>query len=359
MFTMGYDFNLEVRKLTLEPENVFTYLSGYNCLYVDSGRSCIKLLCQLIQNGRLLVPAFSCYSVIYGFTNGVEPVFYAVNDDFTINFDDLMSKLTPDIKGIYITNYFGHFMSDEDARKINRIKEEYGILVFEDNTQSIFSGEPKAGDYCLASIRKWFAVPDGGVIYSKRPLDCIDISGLKKDSKQDDKLYPQIIKSMVLKDLIDCPVEFIVDLFAKVENELNEYADNNEIYLMSDFTEFIFKCNNLPWNIEKRKENERYLRTLIRSPYLRFAIPKLNTSDCPFNLPMYCTHRDEMWDYLVNNYHIYPSVLWRTYQYAPVKDIGPTSEMGREIISFPIDQRYSREDMEYLADAINSFVPNS
>ena len=39
MFTMGYDFNLEVHKLTLEPENVFTYLSGYNCLYVDSGRS--------------------------------------------------------------------------------------------------------------------------------------------------------------------------------------------------------------------------------------------------------------------------------------------------------------------------------
>ena len=355
MFTMGYDFNLEVHKLTLEPENVFTYLNGYNCLYVDSGRSCIKLLCQLIPDSKLLVPAFSCYSVIYGFVNGVEPVFYAVNDDFSIDFDDLISKITPEVKGIYITNYFGHFMSDEDAEKINSLKEKYGLIVFEDNTQSVFSGAPKVGDYCLASIRKWFAVPDGGVIYSKNPLDAIDVSKLSKNSKQNDKLYPQIIKSMILKGFIDCPVDFVVDLFAKVENELNEYADNNEIFLMSDFTEFIFKCNDLPWNIGKRKENEKYLRTLIHSPYLRVAIPELNDSDCPFNLPMYCTHRDEMWDYLVNNYNIYPSVLWRTYQYDPVKDIGLTSKMGHEIISFPIDQRYSKENMEYLADAINSF----
>ena len=62
-----------------------------------------------------------------------------------------------------------------------------------------------------------------------------------------------------------------------------------------------------------------------------------------------------MWNYLVEKYNIYPSVLWRTHLYDPVKDIGPTGRMGREIISFPVDQRYSKEDMEYLADAVNSF----
>lgn len=43
-------------------------------------------------------------------------------------------------------------------------------------------------------ISIWWAVPDGGVIYSKKPLDDILWGGLRQDSKQMDKLYPQTLK---------------------------------------------------------------------------------------------------------------------------------------------------------------------
>ena len=146
-----------------------------------------------------------------------------------------------------------------------------------------------------------------------------------------------------------------MDLFAVVEEELNEYADNGEIFLMNDFTEFVYKCNSVNDMIKKRQENEKYLRTLINSPYLTQAIDERAEGECPFNMPMYCMHRDEMWNYLTERFNIYPSVLWRTYQYDPVNKIGNTAKMGHEIISFPIDQRYGKEDMEFLAEAINSF----
>jgi len=107
--------------------------------------------------------------------------------------------------------------------------------------------------------------------------------------------------------------------------------------------------------VRKRRENEQYLRTLIHSPYLRQAIERREENECPFNMPMYCSCRDKMWNYLVENFNIYPSVLWRTHLYEQVKGIGSTARMGREIISFPIDQRYSKGDMEYMADAINRF----
>ncbi len=356
MKTMGYDFNIDVRKLSLKEFTVFDYFKGYNTIYLDSGRSCIKILCQLIRNKEILVPSFSCFSVIYGFTEGVKPVFYEIYDkNFAINFDDLESKITDKTGAIYITNYFGHMLSDEDAERINKIKKEHHLIVIEDNTQSAFSGHLKVGDYALCSTRKWFPVPDGGVIYSDNSLSTIDLRGLKKDSKQCDKLYPQIIKSMFLQDMIDYPPAQIADLFAEVEEELNEYADNGEIFLMNDFTEFIYKCNSVPVMIKKRQENEKYLRTLINSPYLTQAIDKRADGECPFNMPMYCTHRDEMWKYLTDKFNIYPSVLWRTYQYDPVNKIGNTAKMGHEIISFPIDQRYGKEDMEFLAEAINSF----
>jgi dTDP-4-amino-4,6-dideoxygalactose transaminase len=70
---------------------------------------------------------------------------------------------------------------------------------------------------------------------------------------------------------------------------------------------------------------------------------------------MYCTKREEMWNYLVDKFCIYPSVLWRTYLYDDVNTIKDTKKMGEQIISFPVDQRYGRDDMLFMADAINSF----
>lgn len=352
---MGYDLDLNVRTLSIKEDTVFDYMSDYNCIYLDSGRSCIKVICQLFKDREVLVPSFSCISVINGFVNGVKPVFYKINDDFTIDLDDLESKITANTGGIYITNYFGHLLTDEAAAKILELKEKYGLTVIEDNTQSVFSGGLKVGDYALSSIRKWFPVPDGGVIYSKKPLSVFDIKGFVKDSKQCDKLYPQTLKSMVIKGLVEYPVAKIADLFAVVEHELDEYADNGEIFLMCDFTRFVYTCNNVPSMIKTRQENEKYLRTLIHSPYLRQAIPHLEEGECPFNMPMYCTCRDEMWQYLVDNFDIYPSVLWRTHIYDQVNKIGSTARMGKEIISFPVDQRYTKEDMEKMAEAVNSF----
>lgn len=45
MRTMGYDFNIDVRDLSLKEYTVFEYLKKYNTVFLDSGRSCIKILC--------------------------------------------------------------------------------------------------------------------------------------------------------------------------------------------------------------------------------------------------------------------------------------------------------------------------
>lgn len=355
MRTMGYDFNIDVEDINIKGKNIFDYLSGYNCIYTDSGRTCIKLISQLFADKELLVPAFSCFTVIYGFTCKVKPVFYAVNMDFTPDFDDIEKKISKQTAGIYITNYFGHRINEQDSKRLMEIKKKHNLLVIEDNTQSLFSGEPTVGDYSLSSIRKWFPVPDGGVIYSKKDLSFINTDGMKKNSKQNNKLYPQVVKSLYLDGRLDVPPKYFVDMFAEVEEELNIYGDNNEKYFMSDFTEFMFRCNDVWSMIEKRRENEKVLRSAINSPFLKFAIEKRTENEVPFNLPMYCTKREEMWNYLVDKFCIYPSVLWRTYLYDDVNTIKDTKKMGEQIISFPVDQRYGRDDMLFMADAINSF----
>ncbi len=355
--TYGYDFNLNVRKLFKKDNNIFDYLSEFNTIYLDSGRSCIHQLCQLIAGKEILVPAFSCHAVIHSFTHSVKPVFYEINDDFTINIEDLENRITKSTAAVYLSNYYGHLQPKAVIDKLKNLRNQYGFLIFEDNTQSLFSTGILAGDYCLASTRKWWAVPDGAALYSNNKLDDILWDGLKQDSKQMDKLCPQILKSMLLNGKIAISAERVNELFAEVEEELNEYTSFGEAFLMSDFTEFIYKCNAWPETVTARKENEHYLRSLIDNPYIRFTFNEFEANECPFQLPMYCETRDELWNYLADKFKIFASVLWRTNMYPEVNEIGCTARMGREIISLPVDQRYRKKDMEFLAEALNSYHP--
>ncbi len=355
--TYGYDFDLNVRELFQKENTLFDYLSGFHAVYLDSGRGCIRQLCQLIAGQEILVPAFSCHAVIHGFTHGVQPVFYGVFDDFSIDLEDLESHITERTAAIYLTNYYGHLQSAAVVDRLNALREQYGFLIIEDNTQSLFSTGILVGDYCLTSARKWWAVPDGAALYSRKHLDDILWGGLKQDSKQMDKLRPQMLKSMLLQGMIDLSADRIAEMFAEVEEELNEYTANGEVFLMSDFSKFVYKCNAWPEMVRIRRENERYLRSVIDSPYVRFAFDGFGEEECPFQLPLYCETRDELWSYLVKKFSVFPSVLWRTHLYPEVSSIGSISRMGREIISLPVDQRYKREDMEFLAEALNSYRP--
>ena len=356
--TYGYDMDLNVRKLFRKDNTLFDYLADYHTVYLDCGRSCIRQLCRLIEGCEILVPAFSCHAVIHGFAYGVRPVFYNVFYDFSIDLSDLEAKIGPETAAVYFNNYYGHLQPAETVKALRELADRFGILVFEDNTQSIFSTEILAGDYALSSTRKWWAVPDGAVIYSRNELDDILWGELRQDSKQMDKLYPQTLKSMILKHWIDYPASGVADMFAGVEKELDEYTANGEVFLMSDFTRFIYECNSYPDMILTRRENERYLRSLITSPYIRFPFESFLDGECPFQLPMYCETRDDLSIYMMETFNIFPSVLWRTHLYPEVNGIGNIARMGREIFSLPVDQRYDREDMEFLAEALNSYRPS-
>ena len=66
---------------------------------------------------------------------------------------------------LYFMHYFGALQPEETRRRIAEWKETYGLTVIEDTTHSLFTAKKTVGDYCIASLRKWFPIPDGGVLY--------------------------------------------------------------------------------------------------------------------------------------------------------------------------------------------------
>lgn len=96
---------------------MITYLSNYNTVWFNYGRSAIKAI-GIPQGRKILLSEFICESVISCFPED-DIVFYKVKEDFSIDFNDLFGKLDKNVGTLYICHYFG-YLQDKDKLELCR-----------------------------------------------------------------------------------------------------------------------------------------------------------------------------------------------------------------------------------------------
>lgn len=139
---------------------------------VTSGRVALTLALQnagISNNDEVLIPAYHCSSMVEpAIYLGAKPVFFRVNKDTTIDYDDIVSKITTTTKAIIIAHYFGF---PQPIQPIRELCDKNKILLIEDCAHSFFGsidGLPigSYGDYAIVSAMKFFPVYDGGYLVS-------------------------------------------------------------------------------------------------------------------------------------------------------------------------------------------------
>jgi perosamine synthetase len=154
---------------------------------VTSGRIAIALALRQMNvkaGDSVLVPSFHCASMIEPVTwSGATAVFYRINDDTSINLDDIASKLDGTSKVLMVTNYFGF---PQDLSGIRAFCDRHNLLMLEDCAHC-FLGEHKGqpvgsyGDYAIASSMKFFPIYEGGLLVSARhSLDAVTLRSAGK-----------------------------------------------------------------------------------------------------------------------------------------------------------------------------------
>jgi dTDP-4-amino-4,6-dideoxygalactose transaminase len=151
-------------------------LDANHNVFVTSGRIAITLALTDAKVGHgdaVLVPAYHCSSMIEPVIQvRAEPVFYRVNEDTTIDLQDLVEKSNSDVKAILVTHYFGF---PQDLQPVRELCNERGIVLIEDCAHAFFGTAGSRsigtiGDYAIASIMKFFPVYDGGCLASRNPV---------------------------------------------------------------------------------------------------------------------------------------------------------------------------------------------
>ena len=332
-----------------------------------SGRTAIDYVLWDIQAPikRVYMPSYCCQSMLQPFIHrGISMDFYDVILDarglsYTID-------LNRETDIFFASSYFGYDCTNMDEA-IGEFKDR-NIIVIEDTTHRLL-GEPshcKRADYLIASLRKWFALPTGGIaIKMGGEFKEMDISPPPADLVNK-KVQAMIKKGKYIKgnyiqeDYIQ--EENIKDEFLRLFSEFNlALGQNYKNMGMDHISKKLLSKINIEEIREKRRQNADYLHSNLHSrlrgsDYIKPLFKDINIkSDCPLFVPIIIDEgiRDPLRTYLIKN-DIFCPVHWPIPQGHKLDF--HTEEIYKRELSLICDQRYGIKEMQSMMDSLEGFI---
>lgn len=331
-------------------DNIFFYLKDYNSIYYDSGRSSLIEIIGYLQPKKVLLPSYICESVLDCFKKyNCEVEYYFYKNNLNIDWDDLFGKITKSIDLVFIYFFNGFIDCDFNLKKLKKLQEKIQFKILEDTTHSIFTNKNIIGDYCICSLRKWFPIPDGGVLYFKEPNKNLKIN--KKENKWYKKKYEAMKeKSLYLKGEIKTKEKFLKTFYDSEE----ELDSQQSIFGISKLSYSILLNCDINKIKNKRKLNANYLYNKLKNLNLNIvSYNDLENDIIPMFFTILIKNRDNLRKFLINS-NIYCPVHWpmvSDLEFRKNVEIYSSKEL-----SIPIDQRYDLNDMQYIIEKIYKFL---
>lgn len=319
---------------------------------------------SLTTNPTILFPAYCCWSMSAPFEKtGYRVVYYRLNEDLTVDLDylkELMGRVKAD--AILTMNYYGSAKTDDAVR----LAKENGLVVIEDFSHCTFSIKqifnPEVDIY-VSSIRKSMGVCDGSIILSKEKMPEQYIQEEVKDFA-DKRFVAQTAKRLYTWSKDQEKKQEFLGTIRECEGIIDEFTAVRPI---SERAKKMLAQVNGEEIAYARRENMKHLwnRLAVSGERLEKAgfkmVPGLERSfeiegSSPFSLPILVENRDEVQGKLARR-GVYTQWLWPLCDEAMA--ICPVSkEMNEKMLSVPIDQRFSWDDIEDIANIIIEVVSN-
>ena len=160
-----------IKNLVKLEGNAIEFNCGIDTLkFFRSGRDALRYIAKALRTEKktVLMPALCCSCMPEPFEDeNYEIIYYKLTTDFKVNVEDVLKKLKPNSIFLFM-NYFAiPSLSKDEIERI--VKFQKSVTTVEDITHDFLKRgvETYIADITVCSIRKWFAIPDGGLLYSK------------------------------------------------------------------------------------------------------------------------------------------------------------------------------------------------
>ncbi len=318
-----------------------------NSLFVNSGRNAITLVLESVKAKKAYLPSFTCNSVIDQFIRqGIEIEFYQVDKKLHIA-NDLVKRIKKENAVVFLQSYFGNYELDDVKKKLKKIKN---ITVIEDITHSLLKdGKFQNADFYVASLRKWGGFGEGGFVAA---------DNFKPTLKPNNLEILNLVEnaSVLQKDYLEKNDKDLKTEFRAILANVEELYEEIPVTALSEKAEHLYNETDFEDIKNKRKENYNTLYNLFSEFSAVQAVysPK-EICGAPLFFSIYVLeNRDEMQKYFINN-GAYVPIIWPKPTCVDGKTDGTTDYIYSHILSFPIDQRYSKEDMIKMFKILESY----
>jgi hypothetical protein len=352
---IGSEFNITSGFNDITCNNLNNVEKDYHdCMYIRNGREAIGFILDEIDlNTKFaILPSYICESMLEPFLNrGYSVEYFEVDKNFNPNIEEVKKLLNKNPDIIFVIDWFGMNKNQEIVSLVREKCENTKILA--DFTHSYFNSfsfiKP---DFIIVSLRKWFALPDGAIA-----INC-NHNFKNKLKFVNNSFYEKRKEAMLIKTrYLNCRQKNLKIKYRKLFLEAERLLDGGKTIVgISPFSLSLIEKMDFKFMKTRRRENFNALYNLIRNnTYIHPIVNKeMESFECPFSFPILLENeRDKLQLYLVQN-EVYCPVLWPLPQYVYSKYKIP-AYLSKNMLSIPCDQRYSINDMEYVADTINKF----
>jgi hypothetical protein len=326
-----FEIDLSIQREFVPQSDTYYYASGRTALY--------QILRSLgSRHTKVWMPDWLCHTMVEAAERAkAEVVFYELNNDFKATLEALDRSGFCDGEAMLMVNYFGLQDLTSTAKAI---KEQYPqSVVIEDDVQAYWcfaEQENPYADYRFTSMRKAFAIPDGGLVKTSRPMP--DVTG-------SNTFAPLKVKAGVMKQhrgQDGIKDEDYLALFRQGDELISENYESR----MSDDSKRLFAGTDFEQAKWQRRENAKFILEGLKSLGINPLI-EVPVDAVPLFIPIYLENRDEVRRRMFQR-EVFCPVHW------PLEgmDVKKGKEMAEHELSLICDQRYNKTDMDLILSLI-------
>lgn len=315
----------------LESPDVYVYSSGRAALY-----QILKYLKQEKVVTSVLLPDYLCSSILAPVQKlELEYFFYPIDEKFELE-EKCFAELYKRDVAVLLINYFGLQDLSSQIKAIRSIDES--AIIIEDDVQAYYEFKKPLGDvdFKFTSLRKTFAVPDGGLVKTKHNLPKAKnpnmfgqykaAAALLKSMREgnfNDNIYLEMFEKgeMIIDNELECGMSLIAE-------KLYSYIDEERVKV-------------------RRLNNATYILGQLKELGIEPLLP-LTDNHVPLFVPVVMKNRDTVRKAMFKH-EIFCPVHW------PLDGmpVHRGEMMSQAELSLIIDQRYGRKEMDEIITVLN------
>ncbi len=329
---IGGEFPIAITDLLKAPsvsrvnDGTYHYASGRAALY-----QILKYLKEEKGITSILLPDYLCDTILVPIRKlAIEYTFFPLNEKLELE-KDKFKEVYKKNSVVLLINYFGLQDLSEQIAIIRNIDAD--VIIIEDDVQAYYEFKKPLGniDFKYTSLRKTFAIPDGGLVKTEHPLSIID----KPNTFGQYKAASSLMKAMREGNFDDSVYLDISKIGgSKIDDELD--------CSMSLVSERLYACLDEEEVKARRQKNAKYLTEKMSEKGIPTLLP-VSEDKVPLFVPILLENRDEVRKQMFQH-EIFSPVHWPLVGMKVQKG----AEMTAHELSLVVDQRYELKDMDEI-----------